>query len=221
MVLDALIKIKNEIDPTLTFRRSCREGMRDVFVLCPSGFLTTISSKHNVLVARIWIYIYTCSCFHWYSVSLASLSFFAANSLLYDPALARQLWCALFLVLIWKSCFPSGHCVGICGSCSMNIDGSNTLACIRYVDHATQLHLYSVCVLRWWRRLSAYICRSKSVVSTPRCPSTWSLAGILHDYCRDPVDFWLAHLNSCLVDWFNFCALYLCNDHLCFAALLL
>ncbi len=27
MVLDALIKIKNEIDPTLTFRRSCREGV--------------------------------------------------------------------------------------------------------------------------------------------------------------------------------------------------
>ena len=26
MVLDALVKIKNEIDPTLTFRRSCREG---------------------------------------------------------------------------------------------------------------------------------------------------------------------------------------------------
>ncbi|WP_372838384.1 2Fe-2S iron-sulfur cluster-binding protein, partial [Phaeovulum sp.] len=27
MVLDALIKIKTEIDPTLTFRRSCREGI--------------------------------------------------------------------------------------------------------------------------------------------------------------------------------------------------
>ncbi|KAE9420342.1 hypothetical protein Angca_004915, partial [Angiostrongylus cantonensis] len=27
MVLDALIKIKSEIDPTLTFRRSCREGI--------------------------------------------------------------------------------------------------------------------------------------------------------------------------------------------------
>ncbi|MEO0421659.1 MAG: succinate dehydrogenase iron-sulfur subunit [Pseudomonadota bacterium] len=27
MVLDALIKVKNEIDPTLTFRRSCREGI--------------------------------------------------------------------------------------------------------------------------------------------------------------------------------------------------
>merc|ERR1719282_923965 len=27
MVLDALMKIKNELDPTLTFRRSCREGI--------------------------------------------------------------------------------------------------------------------------------------------------------------------------------------------------
>ncbi len=48
MILDGLIKIKNEIDPTLTFRRSCREG--------------------------------------------------------------------------------------ICGSCSMNIDGTNTLACIKGMD---------------------------------------------------------------------------------------
>jgi succinate dehydrogenase / fumarate reductase iron-sulfur subunit len=48
MVLDALIKIKDEIDPSLTFRRSCREG--------------------------------------------------------------------------------------ICGSCSMNIDGSNTLACLKPID---------------------------------------------------------------------------------------
>jgi succinate dehydrogenase / fumarate reductase iron-sulfur subunit len=48
MVLDALIKIKNEVDPSLTFRRSCREG--------------------------------------------------------------------------------------ICGSCAMNIDGTNTLACIKPID---------------------------------------------------------------------------------------
>lgn len=48
MVLDALLKIKNEQDPTLTFRRSCREG--------------------------------------------------------------------------------------ICGSCAMNIDGQNTLACLSYID---------------------------------------------------------------------------------------
>jgi succinate dehydrogenase / fumarate reductase iron-sulfur subunit len=48
MVLDALIKIKNEVDPTLTFRRSCREG--------------------------------------------------------------------------------------VCGSCAMNIDGTNTLACTKFID---------------------------------------------------------------------------------------
>jgi succinate dehydrogenase / fumarate reductase iron-sulfur subunit len=48
MVLDALLKIKNEIDPTLTFRRSCREG--------------------------------------------------------------------------------------VCGSCAMNIDGTNTLACTKFID---------------------------------------------------------------------------------------
>ena len=29
MILDALLKIKNEQDPTLTFRRSCREGICD------------------------------------------------------------------------------------------------------------------------------------------------------------------------------------------------
>ena len=50
MILDALIKIKNEVDQTLTFRRSCREG--------------------------------------------------------------------------------------ICGSCAMNIDGTNTLACTKYIDDA-------------------------------------------------------------------------------------
>ncbi len=33
MVLDALIKIKNEQDQTLTFRRSCREGGEDSAVI--------------------------------------------------------------------------------------------------------------------------------------------------------------------------------------------
>jgi succinate dehydrogenase (ubiquinone) iron-sulfur subunit len=53
MILDALIKIKNEQDPTLTFRRSCREG--------------------------------------------------------------------------------------ICGSCAMNINGENTLACLAYIDSNTKV----------------------------------------------------------------------------------
>ena len=57
MVLDALIKIKNEVDSTLTFRRSCREG--------------------------------------------------------------------------------------VCGSCSMNIDGSNTLACTKYIsDVPGEMRIY-------------------------------------------------------------------------------
>ena len=57
MVLDALIKIKNEVDTSLTFRRSCREG--------------------------------------------------------------------------------------ICGSCSMNIDGTNTLACLKPIDEVQgEVHIY-------------------------------------------------------------------------------
>jgi succinate dehydrogenase (ubiquinone) iron-sulfur subunit len=57
MMLDALIRIKNELDPTLTFRRSCREGICGscamnidgvntlaclcmfLLALCPSSFL--------------------------------------------------------------------------------------------------------------------------------------------------------------------------------------
>jgi len=56
MVLDALIKIKNEVDPTLTFRRSCREG--------------------------------------------------------------------------------------ICGSCAMNIDGTNTLACLHAINDSKSVKIY-------------------------------------------------------------------------------
>ncbi len=48
MVLDALIKIKNEIDPTLTFRRSCREGVCGSCSMNIDGINTlacTISTK--------------------------------------------------------------------------------------------------------------------------------------------------------------------------------
>ena len=33
MVLDALVKIKNENDPSLTFRRSCREGFLFIYLM--------------------------------------------------------------------------------------------------------------------------------------------------------------------------------------------
>jgi succinate dehydrogenase / fumarate reductase iron-sulfur subunit len=45
MVLDALIKIKNEIDPTLTFRRSCREGVCGSCAMNVAGSNTLACTK--------------------------------------------------------------------------------------------------------------------------------------------------------------------------------
>lgn len=47
MVLDALIKIKNEVDPTLTFRRSCREG------ICGSCAMNIGGGNTLACIARI------------------------------------------------------------------------------------------------------------------------------------------------------------------------
>ena len=47
MVLDALIKIKNEIDPTLTFRRSCREGICGSCAMNIDGVNTLACTKAN------------------------------------------------------------------------------------------------------------------------------------------------------------------------------
>ncbi len=47
MVLDALIKIKNTIDPTLTFRRSCREGVCGSCAMNIDGANTLACTKFN------------------------------------------------------------------------------------------------------------------------------------------------------------------------------
>jgi succinate dehydrogenase / fumarate reductase iron-sulfur subunit len=47
MVLDALIKIKNEIDPTLTFRRSCREGICGSCAMNIDGVNTLACTRAN------------------------------------------------------------------------------------------------------------------------------------------------------------------------------
>ncbi len=47
MVLDALIKIKNEIDSTLTFRRSCREGVCGSCAMNIDGTNTLACTKYN------------------------------------------------------------------------------------------------------------------------------------------------------------------------------
>lgn len=66
MVLDALIKIKNEIDPSLTFRRSCREGicgscamnidgcngLACLTKISPSGSETTITPLPHMFVIK-------------------------------------------------------------------------------------------------------------------------------------------------------------------------
>ncbi len=46
MVLDALIWIKNKVDPTLTFRRSCREGV------CGSCAMNIDGAQHARLHQR-------------------------------------------------------------------------------------------------------------------------------------------------------------------------
>jgi succinate dehydrogenase / fumarate reductase iron-sulfur subunit len=45
MVLDALLKIKNEVDPTLTFRRSCREGICGSCAMNIDGINTLACTK--------------------------------------------------------------------------------------------------------------------------------------------------------------------------------
>ena len=52
MVLDALIKIKNETDPTLTFRRSCREG------ICGScGAFSILTSLLTLICLSFRVYL--------------------------------------------------------------------------------------------------------------------------------------------------------------------
>ena len=57
MVLDALIKIKNDIDPTLTFRRSCREGVCGSCSMNIDGTNTLACTKYtNEVKGTINIY---------------------------------------------------------------------------------------------------------------------------------------------------------------------
>lgn len=51
MMLDALIRIKNEVDPTLTFRRSCREGICGSCAMNIDGVntLACLCKKHGLV----------------------------------------------------------------------------------------------------------------------------------------------------------------------------
>lgn len=52
MMLDALIRIKNEVDPTLTFRRSCREGICGSCAMNIDG-VNTLACLCMVFVANV------------------------------------------------------------------------------------------------------------------------------------------------------------------------
>lgn len=54
MVLDALIKIKNEVDPTLTFRRSCREGICGSCAMNIGGCNTLACIRYNRFCFAFW-----------------------------------------------------------------------------------------------------------------------------------------------------------------------
>jgi succinate dehydrogenase / fumarate reductase iron-sulfur subunit len=58
MVLDALLKIKNEIDPTLAFRRSCREGICGSCAMNIDGVNTLACTRacEDVKSAEVRIY---------------------------------------------------------------------------------------------------------------------------------------------------------------------
>lgn len=59
MMLDALIRIKNELDPTLTFRRSCREGICGSCAMNIDGVNTLACLCTSVIKKLLWLLVLT------------------------------------------------------------------------------------------------------------------------------------------------------------------
>lgn len=118
MVLDALIKIKNEMDPTLTFRRSCREGQQTHYYYSSTVFVVFFS----LLYSHWSVYITFLNLICQYCSSVLFL-----RSVLTFWSLSSKIFFCLFFLFN----------AGICGSCAMNINGGNTLACLNKIDTNT------------------------------------------------------------------------------------
>jgi len=97
MVLDALIKIKNDLDPTLTFRRSCREG------ICGSCAMNIDGVNTLACLSRIDR-----------SAGLPVFPGFAAKLVLLRGTVEFG-WGLLFL-LVAASVSPAVYYVGVAGS---------------------------------------------------------------------------------------------------------
>lgn len=100
MMLDVLLKVKDEQDSTLALRRSCRWWFPFAFIV------TSLSATHPVAHSH-WVLPLPCPPSNCHSPNLLSF-------------------------LLTMMCRE-----GICGSCAMNINGTNGLACLTRIDRDT------------------------------------------------------------------------------------
>ncbi len=152
MVLDGLLWIKNKVDATLTLRRSCREGICGSCAMNIDGFNTLACTKAMDDI-RGPIRIYPLPHMPVVKDLVPDLSTFYAQHRSIEPWLKttsptpekewlqskperEKLDGLLYIknkidptLTLRRSCRE-----GICGSCSMNIDGFNTLACTKAMD---------------------------------------------------------------------------------------
>ena len=103
-VLDILNKIKNEIDSSLTFRRSCAHGVCGSCAMNVDG-------------------VNTLSCIKSHSDIKGDLNKCGNKVLDVLNKIKNEIDSSL---TFRKSC---AH--GVCGSCAMNVDGVNTLSCMK------------------------------------------------------------------------------------------
>jgi succinate dehydrogenase/fumarate reductase iron-sulfur protein len=152
MVLDALLKIKNELDPTLAFRRSCREGICGSCAMNIDG-TNTLACLARIDPATAKTKIYPLP--HMFVVKdlVADMTNFYAQYKTIEPWLQRdeksdegkikdadgsvkENFHNKQVRARGPSPPPTSHfmhpapILSICGSCAMNIDGTNTLACL-------------------------------------------------------------------------------------------
>lgn len=89
MILDALIKIKNEVDPTLTFRRSCREGICGSCSMNINGTNTLACISHIDRNANEPVNIYPLPHLHVIKDLVPDLTYFYRQFKSIEPYLQR------------------------------------------------------------------------------------------------------------------------------------
>ena len=139
MVLDGIIWIKSKVDPTLSFRRSCREGICGSCAMNIDG-TNTLACTKGMDDVRGAVKLYPLPHMEVVKDLVPDLTrFYAQHALIKikseeDPTLTFR-----------RSCRE-----GICGSCSMNIDGLHTLACLKPIEDVEgEVRIYPGPTCRW------------------------------------------------------------------------